>query len=103
MILQTAVLDIAQGQEANFERTFFEDASPIIAQAQGFIACHLQRCIESPGRYLLQVQWRTLEDHTIHFRGAQAHIRWKQLLDPFYVQPPASQHYVAVSGNGPSH
>jgi heme-degrading monooxygenase HmoA len=41
----------------------------VIGRAHGFRGWKVNRGIESPERYLLQIFWDTLEDHTVGFRG----------------------------------
>jgi heme-degrading monooxygenase HmoA len=71
MILEVAVLNVIEGQAAEFEAAF-KEASSIIASMPGYICHELQRCIEVPNRYILLVRWETLEDHTIGFRQSMA-------------------------------
>ena len=67
MILEVAILNVRVGQELEFESAFTQ-ASPIIGLMKGYITHELQRCIETPTRYILLVRWQTLEDHTVGFR-----------------------------------
>ena len=92
MILEAAILDVIPGKEDEFEEAFVK-ASPIIASIKGYLSHQLQRCIETPTRYLLLVQWETLEAHTIGFRGSPEYQEWKRLLHHFYEPFPTVQHY----------
>ncbi len=92
MILEAAVLPVRAGREPEFEQAFAE-AKTIIASVPGFLGLELQRCVETPGRYLLLVRWRTLEDHTEGFRGSADYQRWKALLHHFYEPFPTVEHY----------
>ena len=95
MILEVAVLDVRAGQEADFEAAF-RQASPIIAGMRGYVSHQLQRCLERPGRYLLLVNWETLEDHTVGFRQSAGYQEWKRLLHHFYDPFPTVEHYRRV-------
>ncbi len=95
MILESAVLNVRPGRESAFEAAFGE-ARSIIASMPGFIALELQRCIEARNRYLLLVQWATLEDHTVGFRMSPEYQRWKTLLHHFYDPFPTVEHYEKV-------
>lgn len=95
MILEVATLDVRPGQEAAFEQAFAE-ARSIIAASPGCLGHELQRCLETPGRYLLLVRWRTLEDHTVGFRQSAPYQRWKALLHHYYDPFPTVEHFVAV-------
>ena len=96
MILEVATLDVRLGQEAAFESAFRE-ASGIISSMQGYVSHELQRCIEKQNRYLLLVNWQTLEDHTVGFRQSAQYQRWKSLLHHFYDPFPTVEHYQPVT------
>ncbi|RLT38562.1 MAG: antibiotic biosynthesis monooxygenase [Chloroflexi bacterium] len=95
MILEAVVLPVIAGREAEFEAVFRE-ASSIIASMPGYLGHELQRCIETPSRYLLLVRWETLEAHTVGFRGSPEYQRWRALLHHFYDPFPVVEHFEAV-------
>jgi heme-degrading monooxygenase HmoA len=94
-ILEIAVLDVRPGQEKAFERDF-AIASKLIAAADGCISHQLQRCIEEKGRYILLVEWASLEAHTEGFRKSPAYPEWKKLLHHYYDPFPVVEHYSKV-------
>lgn len=95
MILEVAALDVRPGQEDAFEAAFAE-AQAIISSMPGYQGHSLQRCVESPSRYLLLVNWARLEDHTEGFRGSKEYERWRALLHHFYDPFPTVEHYESV-------
>ena len=99
MILEVAILDVIPGQEAEFQAAFGQ-ASPIIASMPGYISHQLQRCIEKTNRYILLVNWETLEAHTVGFRGSAQYEDWRTLLHHFYDPFPTVEHYESIDGNG---
>ena len=99
MILEVAVLNVRAGTEASYE-VAFKQASLIIASMPGYISHQLQRCIEVPNRYLLLVNWESLEAHTAGFRGSREYQDWKRLLHHFYEPFPAVEHYESVLSHG---
>jgi heme-degrading monooxygenase HmoA len=96
MILEIATLDVKPGQEPGFEAAFAK-AQTIIASMPGYLSHELQRCHETPNRYVLLVHWRTLEDHTVGFRGSSQFQEWRALLHHFYDPPPRVEHYRPVT------
>ena len=96
VITEQAVLDVIPGREAEFEAAF-ATAKAIIAASPGFVSLRLLRCIETPNRYLLLVEWETLEDHTEGFRGSAGYEEWKRLLHHFYDPFPTVEHYSAIA------
>lgn len=67
MILEVATLEVIVGEEIQFEAAFAK-AQKIISSMKGYVSHQLQKSIENPNRYVLLVNWETLEDHTIGFR-----------------------------------
>lgn len=92
MIVEHAILDVVQGEGPRFEETF-RTAQSIIASMPGFRSLRLQRCVESPSRYLLLVEWERLEDHIEGFRRCAQYQEWRRLLHHFYDPFPSVEHY----------
>ncbi len=95
MILEHAVLDVVAGESEHFEEAF-RSARPIISSMPGCRTVRLERCIESPSRYLLLVEWDRLEDHTVGFRGSEEYQEWRRMLHHFYDPFPTVEHYEEV-------
>lgn len=96
MILEVAVLNVISGQEPEFEKAFAV-ASSIISSMPGYVSHQLQRCLETPSRYILLVNWQTLEHHTQGFRGSSQYQEWRKLLHHFYDPFPTVEHYELVA------
>ena len=99
MILEAALLQVITGREAEFEAAFRE-ASPIIAGMCGYRGHTLNRCIEVDAKYLLIVQWESLEDHTVGLRESPEYERWRALLHHFYDPFPVVEHFSEVPLDG---
>lgn len=95
MILEAVMLRIKLGLEQEFEIAFRE-ASSIISSREGYLSHDLHRCHEVKGKYLLLVQWQTIEAHTIGFREAPEYQVWKKLLHHFYEPMPTVEHFEQV-------
>ena len=98
MILEVAILDVKPGQEVEFEVAFGK-AQEIISAREGYISHQLQRCLEKVNRYVLLVNWETLECHTVGFRGSAEYEEWRKLLHHFYDPFPQVEHYAVVYEN----
>jgi heme-degrading monooxygenase HmoA len=94
VILEVAILNVIRGQEMAFEAAV-RRAIPILSGTSGYISHDLRRSIEHENRYILLVQWQTLEDHTVGFRGSPQYQEWKALLHHFYDLFPTVEHYSA--------
>ena len=97
MILELADIRIQPGQNAAFEAAIASAASSIIAQAKGFQGYKINRGIESPERYVLQIFWETLEDHTVGFRQSELFTQWRAVVGPFFAAPPVVEHFDLVA------
>lgn len=57
MILEVAEIRIEAGQQAAFEAALHEGVRQVLSSARGFLS------------YLLLIEWQTLENHAVNFRG----------------------------------
>ena len=93
MILEIAEIPIQPGQNAAFEEALHRGIRTVISRAQGFLSYRLHRGIESPERYVMVIEWATLEDHTVHFRGGPLFAEWRAIVGPFFAAPPKVEHF----------
>lgn len=98
MVLEVAILDVKPGCTEAFEAAFTA-AQTIISSMQGYQSHQLQRCVEDRNRYILLVNWDTLEDHTVGFRGSEHYQKWRAMLHHFYDPFPTVEHYTPVAGS----
>ena len=92
MILELAMITVRPATEADFERVF-PNAVRALTASPGYVSHELRRSIETPNRYALMIRWRTLEDHTVGFRGSAAFGEWRAQLGPFLQGPPVVEHF----------
>jgi heme-degrading monooxygenase HmoA len=98
LVLEVAVLDVKPGQEAKCELAF-EKAQRKISSMSGYVYHQLQKCLENPNRYILLVNWKTLDDHTKGFRESAKYQEWRAMLHHFYDPFPTVEHYEKVFEN----
>jgi heme-degrading monooxygenase HmoA len=77
MILEIADFRIENG--ADFEAVMTE-LVPIVSASPGYRGHTVQRCIETPGRYVVLIRWESVEAHTVGFRGSAAFETWRSRL-----------------------
>ncbi|MCF8167955.1 MAG: antibiotic biosynthesis monooxygenase [Rhodoferax sp.] len=97
MILELADFRIQAGQNTAFEEAITRAAQTILSKAKGFQGYKINRCLENPERYLLQVFWDTLEDHTVGFRQSEAFTQWRAVIGPFFNGAPVVEHFDLVA------
>jgi len=93
VIYEVADFRVDPDKREAFEEAILRGVNTVISKAQGFIDCQVKRSIESPGRYLLVIRWETLENHTRDFRESPAFTEWRAIVGPFFVAPPAVEHF----------
>ncbi|MCX7241177.1 MAG: antibiotic biosynthesis monooxygenase [Burkholderiales bacterium] len=96
MILEIADFRIHPGQGAAFEAAIAGAAQTILARSKGCQGYKINRCVENPERYVLEVFWDTLEDHTVGFRQSDAFPQWRAIIGPFFAGPPVVEHFELV-------
>jgi heme-degrading monooxygenase HmoA len=96
VILEIADIRIHAGQQAAFEEAVERGLATVVARAKGFKGGKVNRGIEKPERYILQVFWETLEDHTVAFRGGPLFAEWRAIVGPFFDGPPTVEHFTLV-------
>jgi heme-degrading monooxygenase HmoA len=97
VILEIADIRIAPGQQAAFEEAIQRGVNTVACKAQGFKGWKVNRGVESPERYILQIFWATLEDHTVGFRQGPLFAQWRAIGGPFFAQPPQVEHFTLVA------
>lgn len=98
MILEVAILRIKENLAQQFESDFLE-AGKYISSIKGYKSHTLRKCIEQRNKYILLVEWETIEDHKIGFRTSEAYIKWKTLLHHYYNPFPVVEHYKTIVKN----
>jgi len=92
MVLEQALITIRPGTAEAFEAGLAR-AREAIGASPGFVSLRLHRGIETPERYLLLVEWETLDDHVVGFRESDAFGAWRALIGPFFESPPDVVHF----------
>ncbi|SEF32220.1 Heme-degrading monooxygenase HmoA [Amycolatopsis pretoriensis] len=95
MVWEIARIDVRPGDEAAFEKAVGE-AVPLFESAGGCHGVRLRRGVEQPQRYWLVVEWETVEDHTVRFRGSPGFARWRELVGGYFAAAPQVEHVNAV-------
>jgi heme-degrading monooxygenase HmoA len=93
VILELADIRIQPGQQAAFDEAIQRAISTVVSKAKGFQGFKINKGIENPERYILQIFWDTLENHTVDFRGSPAFTEWRAIVGPFFAAPPVVEHF----------
>ena len=97
MILELADIRIRAGENAAFEEAIERGLKTVLSKSKGFQGFKVNRGIESPQRYILQIFWDTLEDHTQGFRSSELFTQWRAIVGPFFAGSPTVEHFELVT------
>jgi len=93
MILELADILIRPGQQAAFDEAIQRGVNEVVSNAKGFQGYKVNKGIENPERYILQIFWETLENHTVDFRQSPAFGEWRGIVGSFFAAPPTVEHF----------
>jgi heme-degrading monooxygenase HmoA len=97
MILELADIRIQPGKQAEFDAAIERGLRTVISRAEGMRGFKINKGVESPERYVLQIFWDTLEAHTVGFRNSPLFTEWRAIVGPFFAQPPVVEHFTLLA------
>jgi heme-degrading monooxygenase HmoA len=95
MVLEVAQFDITAGQEDDFVAAY-KTARQLLAGTPGCRSVRMTRGIETPTRFVLLVEWDSVEAHEVNFRGSENFPEWRRLIGPYFAGTPQVEHYADV-------
>ena len=93
MVLEVALIDVTD--PAGFE-TAYREARAILAGTPGCRSVRMTHGVESPERFVLLVEWDSVEVHESSFRATERFARWRALIGPWFAGPPRVEHFTDV-------
>lgn len=95
MVLEVAQIDITAGQEDEFASAY-KTARHLVADTPGCRSVRMTRGIETPTRFILLVEWDSVEAHEANFRGSENFPEWRRIIGPYFASAPHVEHYADV-------
>lgn len=96
MVVEIADFAVLAGKEDEFAAAV-EKGLAYIADSPGFRSARVTRSVESPRRFVLLVEWDSLEAHTVGFRESENFTRWRGVVGPFFDGPPHVEHFNEIT------
>lgn len=93
MIVEVAEFTVKPEDHGAFEEALSRGVRTVLSQAAGYISHRILGGIETTGRVLLVVEWRTVEDHMVGFRESAHFAEWRAIISPFFTQPARMEHF----------
>ena len=95
MVLEVALIDVLPGQEEAFASAYAK-GHPVLASTPGCRSVRMTRGVESPSRFVLLVEWDTVEAHLRNFRDSDRFTTWRGLIGQYFAVPPVVEHFTDV-------
>lgn len=94
-ILEVAMFAVDFPDVGRFEDAF-KQAEVLIQDTKGYISHQLKPCVENSRRYILLVNWQSVDALNIDFHQSENYQLWKNLLHHFYDPLIKVEHYQAA-------
>ena len=95
VVLEVAIIEVTPGQEDEFVSAYHRVRSEV-SGAPGCRSIRMTRGVESPSRFVLLVEWESVEAHEQGFRATERFARWRAAIGPHFAGPPNVEHYTDV-------
>lgn len=95
MVLEVALIDITPGQEGEFAAAYLS-ARHLVIDTPGCRSIRMTHGIETPTRFVLLVEWDSVETHEQNFRVTDRWVQWRAAIGPFFSGPPLVEHFADV-------
>ena len=91
MVLEVALIFVRPGSEDDFIAAY-RGARDILVGTPGCHAVRMTRGVESPSRFVLLVEWDSVQAHEENFRATDRFGAWRGAIGPYFAQPPQVEH-----------
>jgi heme-degrading monooxygenase HmoA len=95
MVLEVALIDVVSGQEEQFAAAY-QKAREVLVTTPGCRSVRMTHGIESPSRFVLLVEWDSVEAHLDNFRATERFTTWRGLIGPYFDGAPRVEHFLDV-------
>jgi heme-degrading monooxygenase HmoA len=95
MVLEVADIHVTAGSAAAF-RDAYLGARQVLTSTPGCRSVRMTHGIESPDRFVLLVEWESVEAHEQNFRATERFTQWRAAIGPYFAGPPLVEHFVDV-------
>ncbi len=92
MITEIAVFQAVPGKEDAFAQGI-QKAIETVARGSGCRSIAAHRCIEDPARFMLIVEWDSLEAHIEGFRKSPLFAEYRSHINGLFLDSPVVHHY----------
>lgn len=96
MVLEVALIDVVPGREDDFVAAY-RIAREVLTTTPGCRTVRMTRGVETPTRFVLLVEWDSVEAHLDNFRADPTRFStWRGHIGPYFAAPPVVEHFADV-------
>lgn len=92
MVWEVGIIDVTPGSEDDFAAAY-RTARPLIAETPGCRSVRMTRGVESLSRFVLIVEWDSVEAHEQNFRATDRFTQWRGHIGRYFAAPPRVEHF----------
>jgi heme-degrading monooxygenase HmoA len=93
MVLEVADIRVRPGSADDFVAAF-RGVRDVIDSTPGCRSVRMTHGVESPERFVLLVEWDSVDAHEQNFRGTERFGTWRGAIGPFFERPPVVEHFL---------
>ena len=97
MIVELAIIRAKAG-EADRLREGLRAARSVLSRADGYLGSTFLQGIEDPQRFVLRIEWQSVEAHTKGFREGPLFPEWRSHWARFMDGSPEMSHFQVIAG-----
>lgn len=94
-VLEVAIIDVREGTHEQFVDAY-RGVRSVLAGTEGVRSIRMTHGVERPSRFVLMVEWDSVEAHRVNFRETERWERWRAGIGPFFAHPPVVEHFTDV-------
>ncbi len=95
-VLEVADLRVSPGAEEAFTLAY-RGVREVITGTEGCRSVRMTQSVETPSRFVLLVEWESVEAHERNFRETERFGTWRAAIGPFFAAPPFVEHFNDVA------
>jgi heme-degrading monooxygenase HmoA len=95
MVLEVALIDVQEGREEEFAAAYAKGYQ-LLATTPGCLSVRMTRGVETPSRFVLLVEWESIDAHLDNFRATERFTGWRALIGPYFDGAPRVEHFTDV-------
>lgn len=92
MVLEVADIVVSTGAEDDFIAAF-RSVEQVLTGTPGCRSVRMTHGVESPRRFVLLVEWDSIEAHEENFRATDRFATWRAAIGPHFDGPPRVEHF----------